>query len=279
MESIKHKVHIRVYDDVVELSPIIIYGDVLKPIAKVFEAIGFDPQMVLTLSEESEIEAFADHWALFFCNKFKPSSKFINDHLDWLFVSTDGRPSSVSGQQNHELFWLGGLYFNSPYLKGLADFTGISAIAGLDYNENEGIFVHIGKATVAKQHTTVDLGTRFAKEMVKWTAAGMPKRSPEIVQSLFDSFCNRCSEYIADKRKKSTGRCSLCGCGIKREDMGLLNKLVWGTTSCPADPPKWTADIAVNEEGIRGREKELYDKWLEVTKKEYPQTGEVCSCD
>jgi len=268
------QVFIKVYESNVEVLTTIISGQNMKDIAKCYEAIGLDSKLCLTVSKEEEIEAFADNWAVFFCNKFGPSVEFIQKHSDWLFIDTNDIANTKNEVPNRMHF------YSYQQIKELAEFTGISAFRGLVYDKKSNLFVNTGKVFVPQQRNVPEIGKRFSQEMLRWTVAGMPKREQSVVQLLWDTFCSKCSEYIPNKQKLNVGRCNLCGCGIKRDDMGMLNKLVWGTTSCPVNPPKWTAEIAVNEERIKGREQELLQQYLEVQKQEYGlQEGKTCECD
>jgi len=79
------------------------------------------------------------------------------------------------------------------------------------------------------------LGGRFLKELLKWAFYGFPQRSDARIRELF-TICNYCPEL--DKYEDGKGICSICGCNIKRDER-RMNKLAWGTTRCPDDPPRW----------------------------------------
>lgn len=81
----------------------------------------------------------------------------------------------------------------------------------------------------------------FAAAELRWIAAGRPVRSVERVAELF-TVCKACEHFQLGARD-GEGKCRLCGCQLRRAG-GLLNKIQMATESCPAQPPRWTAEIA-----------------------------------
>jgi hypothetical protein len=285
-----NKIFIQAYGNEVEVPVIVISGDTDKivQIAKLFEALGVDKKYALTVNSEDEIEAFKDFYAVFFANKFEPTVEFVKSHQDLLFISTTPQPCGsyiVTGipipyADCSNRMWTD-MMADAPVLheklNRLAEFTGISAFRNLQYDDVSKLWVHVGKASLLVQHTTKDLAGRFAKESIKWVAAGKPYRNQPAINALFDRFCSKCSEYIPKPRHHDTGKCNQCGCGISKK-IAILNKLAWGTTECPAG--KWTADIAVDEKTIVGKEHELFQEYLKIQKELNPDgQGKICDCN
>jgi hypothetical protein len=81
----------------------------------------------------------------------------------------------------------------------------------------------------------------YPYELAKWTKAGYPVRSLECVEELFDTVCSPCKYFIPIAADR--GKCGLCGCGLKRYTGSKFNKLEWGTTRCPANPPKFIEEL------------------------------------
>jgi hypothetical protein len=66
-----------------------------------------------------------------------------------------------------------------------------------------------------------------------WMERGKPMRTQECIDNIFDNICSKCDKY-------NGYACRICGCYINKRL--YLNKLAWGTTKCPANPPKWIED-------------------------------------
>ncbi len=77
----------------------------------------------------------------------------------------------------------------------------------------------------------LDKARKYLEERKKWTEAGRPLRKPEEIKSLYHDHCEPC-----EHREKNT--CGICGCYVKPEGV-FFNKLAWGSTVCPDDPPRW----------------------------------------
>jgi hypothetical protein len=90
-----------------------------------------------------------------------------------------------------------------------------------------------GCPTCSQQPSFVVKVWDFRKARARWKAAGKPKRSPERIAELF-AICESCPMFNGNG-------CRLCGCRLKSKG-AFLNKLAWSTESCPAEPPKWTAE-------------------------------------
>ena len=242
----------------------------MKEFAKTIEAIGIDPKQTLTVGNEEELEAFLGSFAVFFCNRFAPCPNFIREHQDCKFIHSLG----VMSWRNMDII--------NPENKGtlpkdLAEFTGISAFANLRWSKEHGMWVNYGVASMPVQHSIKDLGTRFAKESIKWVAAGRPMRSPGVINALFDNECKQCSDFIMG-RSPDTGRCNLCGCHLSKK-VTMFNKLAMQTTECPRTPPRWLAMTQVSDDDIKGREAVLMQEFVRIQQASYPnQTGEICNC-
>lgn len=72
---------------------------------------------------------------------------------------------------------------------------------------------------------------RFLKAFFKWALIGFAKREPMNVRYIYGAICTPCPHFKVTE-------CGLCGCFISKEYI-TLNKLVWLSESCPADPPRW----------------------------------------
>ena len=257
-------VYVKAYGQEIEIPTTVICGELsyMQTYAKMIEAILVDPQKILTVETEEALDAFKEYYAVFFCNKFEPSMGFVYQHLPlgWKFLNGNVASGIVP----------------TPLL--LAEVTGITAFRGLQWDATNNLWINVGKVTPKIQHSGKELAKRFANESLKWVAAGSPFRNQSTIIALFDNFCSKCSEYIAKHKEHDAGKCNLCGCSISQK-VAMLNKLAWGTTNCPMDPPKWTAEIAVNDESIKNREVELFNEYLKIQKKEYgSQDAKICDC-
>jgi hypothetical protein len=250
-------VYIKAYRQEVEVKTMVIYGSLMKmqAVAKMIQAIGMDPQKILTVNATEEIEALKEHYCVFFCNKFKPE---INC-LEFSCVDVDHFNITLA----------------EPTASNLANMTGISAFKNLHWSEEHQIWVHYGVASVENQHTPAELAGRFTRETIKWMFAGRPTRTQEQID-LLHQICQRCSEFVTGNGRD---KCNLCGCNINK-NISMFNKLAMATTSCPLDPPKWSEETAVSEEDIRGHEAKLIQAFIAYQKAEYPeQDGQICDCE
>jgi hypothetical protein len=80
----------------------------------------------------------------------------------------------------------------------------------------------------------------FAEESLRWALSGFQIRTPKRIAEIFDGQCSKCPHF--NKETEVNGSCGLCGCAI-RKDGGGLNKLLWATTQCPDEPPRWLPDV------------------------------------
>lgn len=85
----------------------------------------------------------------------------------------------------------------------------------------------------------IALWKRYKESTKIWESAGKPLRSDEDIARIYDEHCQPC-----EHRQKS--RCGICGCFLKRVGT-KLNKIARATDRCPLEPPKWDADIIVDE--------------------------------
>lgn len=94
----------------------------------------------------------------------------------------------------------------------------------------------------------------FTISFKDWYAAGMPWRTPEETQELFDKHCrgrkvspdgwalkpDPCPEYAPERRAFigwPKGTCNACGCHVSGDAFELLNKVSKPHMGCPLD--KW----------------------------------------
>jgi len=115
------------------------------------------------------------------------------------------------------------------------------------------------------KHTTYALAGRYAKALITWVWAGRPMRNQQGVEYIYDTFCLPC-EYFTENDKEA--ECAVCGCRLHRTEIGIRNKLALATTSCPADIPKWVTGEKYDEEGMSGREEELFEEYQNICDKE-----------
>ena len=85
---------------------------------------------------------------------------------------------------------------------------------------------------------------RYMHERETWNKAGKPLRSDKEIFRIFTELCEPC-EYFNRKSKK-IGQCKICSCFLKPQSKSF-NKIAWATTNCAADPPKWEAEIVLEE--------------------------------
>ena len=275
--------YIKAYDTKVDISTIICFGNHLADIAKTFEAIGVDPQKILTVNDEESLEAFKEHYVVFFCNKFDPSWDFIRANGDILFISTDWvhEDSVPDGYPDNFrcIFDIRKVESLSQELRCLSDFTGITAFRGLQYDADADIWVNTGVAIPPKEHTMKDMATRFGQSMIRWIAAGKPTRTKDAITLLFNTFCRQCSNFVINKKDShNAGSCGICGCRLHRSNVAMTNKLAISTDCCPMTPPKWEANVEYDEAKVKGREAELFTEYLRIQKEYGPQDGTTCGC-
>jgi len=85
---------------------------------------------------------------------------------------------------------------------------------------------------------------RYIRERKKWRDAGSPVRLAEHIKQLHQ-ICSDCDNFNKDGGfAKGYDQCGLCKCNLHPENVDL-NKLAWGTTECPAEPPLWTAEYPI----------------------------------
>lgn len=81
----------------------------------------------------------------------------------------------------------------------------------------------------------------FTISFKDWALAGFPRRDPDEVRELFNTYCNpsghRCEQYDPDARTIPIvgikGVCLGCGCHVSSNPAELLNALTIPTKSCP----------------------------------------------
>lgn len=88
----------------------------------------------------------------------------------------------------------------------------------------------------------------FLREKSLWEKAGKPIRDEKEIKRIYDEYCAICEFLIKDKLGNT--KCNICGCFINRGT--VLNKIAWGTTRCPHNPPKWIEEVKeeLNKEEI-----------------------------
>jgi hypothetical protein len=93
-------------------------------------------------------------------------------------------------------------------------------------------------------------------EYKKWVQSGKPTRSVNEIIRIYDEYCSKCNKLI---HTMGITRCDVCGCLVNKSS--TLNKILWSTTRCPLENPKWI------EEDYLEQKKE-HTKSVEVVTKE-----------
>lgn len=77
----------------------------------------------------------------------------------------------------------------------------------------------------------LNLAKKYLLERKLWIESGRPLRKPAIIKQIYEQHCQPC-------QFRQNNKCSICGCYVKPEG-SVFNKIAWGTTKCPHDPPYW----------------------------------------
>lgn len=79
---------------------------------------------------------------------------------------------------------------------------------------------------------------QFLKEKKKWEDAGSPIRTAEEIEAIH-KICSECPLFkLGGGWIPGYDRCGKCGCNL-HPSHHIFNKIAWGTTRCPDDPPRW----------------------------------------
>jgi len=84
---------------------------------------------------------------------------------------------------------------------------------------------------------------RLLSARARWDKAGQPVRTDEEVTRIYEDICKPCGYYAPITEQ--WGRCKLCQCSLNLGS--TLNKIRWATESCPDKPPKWKAEVEIEE--------------------------------
>ena len=68
----------------------------------------------------------------------------------------------------------------------------------------------------------------YTEAVAGWAAAGMPERSKEEVQRIFNEFCSPCDWYDGTRQL-----CRGCGCKVTQYGQAIVNKIKMATQRCP----------------------------------------------
>jgi hypothetical protein len=107
---------------------------------------------------------------------------------------------------------------------------------GLHHLDAEGFVVdaQTGKRGPGAMQLFKNVGLATAR----WVKAGRPVRSEDEITEIFEKVCRPC-KHFRPSGWNNRGSCDICGC---RVNLGKgLNKLRWGTESCPDKPPRFLA--------------------------------------
>jgi hypothetical protein len=74
----------------------------------------------------------------------------------------------------------------------------------------------------------------FVSAEAKWIAAGMPKRSPEQIEEIYQ-LCQSCDK-MEPSNTEGYSSCRLCGCTLAKFP-NVINKIEMATENCPL--AKW----------------------------------------
>jgi hypothetical protein len=77
--------------------------------------------------------------------------------------------------------------------------------------------------------TPLEKVSRYAKALLKWSAAGFPTRSDAEVAAIV-AICQACEKF-------ADGTCTKCGCGVSQSRWAVRNKARMTTETCPLG--KW----------------------------------------
>jgi hypothetical protein len=88
-------------------------------------------------------------------------------------------------------------------------------------------------------------GQRYLNERTLWTKADKPIRKDKEILRIFTDICSKCTLF--NYKSEKLGQCEICGCFLKPKGQSF-NKIAWATTKCPANPPKWTAEVVIDEQ-------------------------------
>ncbi len=87
----------------------------------------------------------------------------------------------------------------------------------------------------------VTQAANYIKELTRWKLAGSPLREQAEIDRIFNTICSPCPHFEGN-------RCGLCKCFLNTNTK--FNKIAFGTTKCPADPPRWMPEVEGSEDGI-----------------------------
>jgi len=84
-----------------------------------------------------------------------------------------------------------------------------------------------------------ELVKRYNAEKKKWKMAGKPMRDPNEMEVIYNDICSKCPHFLKGQGwVMGYDKCEICQCNLHKSHK-TLNKLAWGTTHCPDEPPKW----------------------------------------
>jgi len=92
----------------------------------------------------------------------------------------------------------------------------------------DGQSVHFEERPQAEIPPLFIRGLNFAAALVRWTTAGMPRRTESEIEERL-AICQACPHLVDH-------HCNLCGCACVETDQ-LMNKLALATEACPLG--KW----------------------------------------
>jgi hypothetical protein len=111
----------------------------------------------------------------------------------------------------------------------------------------------------------LSLAQRYYQERKEWVAAGKPYRNEQEIKVIYET-CEQCPHF-KELEEGQRGKCTLCGCFLAKGGR-RINKIAWGTTRCPDNPPRWTEtqNEEFNEVEIEGEKPHVDDPDLRCCK-------------
>ena len=95
----------------------------------------------------------------------------------------------------------------------------------------------------------------YVKEYAKWKKAGSVLRSAEEITRIFNTICKLCEHFEGN-------RCGICKCYLNTGT--TWNKIAFNTTKCPDNPPRWTAEVEIEDVELNDEEVDKLSQELKI---------------
>jgi len=83
---------------------------------------------------------------------------------------------------------------------------------------------------------------RPSQRVQRWRRFGRPTRTADEAAELYNTYCANPDDPC--EHLTIVGGCSRCGCKGRRSKQSVINRLLWATEGCPADPPRFPAKVS-----------------------------------